>query len=156
MGAVEDEIRTADRSGSPLSVLLVELEEADRLEAVGSAAEVSATFGRFAQAVRSAVRRQDILACETDTRAWIIARDTGRLGAQALGARIVGAVRAAEPWRGAPMSVSVGLAVLGDDGRDHTSLIEAAEESRFAAAASGLGVEDLRPDHEQPGPQPAG
>ena len=47
--------------GSPLSLLLAELEDADRVLAVESRAGAAATFGEFAQAVRGAVRRQDIL-----------------------------------------------------------------------------------------------
>ena len=80
MGAVDDEIRRSEASGAPLSLLLVELDDAERVLAVDSPGEATATFGQFAQAVRTVVRRQDILACETDTRAWIIARNTGRLG----------------------------------------------------------------------------
>ena len=102
--------------------------------------EASATFGRFAQAVRTAVRRRDVLACETDSRAWIIARDTGRAGAQALGLRIAISVPTEESWRGAPLTVSVGLAVLGEDGHDAGALIDAAEQMRFAAEASGIGI----------------
>jgi GGDEF domain-containing protein len=140
MGAVEDEILRSERSGAALSLLLVELEDAERVAAVETESETAAIFGRFAQAVRRSVRRQDILACETDTRAWIIARDAGRPGAEALGSRIAGAVGAAQPWRGAPMTVSIGLAVLGEDGRDRASLVEAAEEARFAAAAGGIEI----------------
>ena len=84
--------------------------------------------------MRSAVRRQDILVCESDARAWIIARDTARAGAHALGERIAAAVRGAA-WQGAPLAASVGVAVLGEDGRTSGELIEAAEEARFAAAA---------------------
>lgn len=138
IGALEEEIqRTA---GGPLSLLLAELEDADRVSAVETASEASATFSEFAQAVRSVVRRQDILVCETDTRAWIIARDTGRPGAQALGARLTEAVRERRPWRGAAMTASVGVAVLGEDGRSSAELMDAAEEARFAAAAAGSGV----------------
>jgi GGDEF domain-containing protein len=140
MGALGDEIRRADTSGAPLSLLVVELDEADRMRAVEGGVGARATFGRFAQAVRSVMRRHDILACESDIRAWIIARDTSRLGAQTLGERIAGAVHAAEPWRGAPLALSVGVAVFGEDGRDVASLVDAAEESRFAAAASGVAV----------------
>jgi GGDEF domain-containing protein len=86
------------------------------------------------------MRRQDILACESETRAWVIARETSRMGAQALGERIAGAVRAEAPWRGAPLAVSVGVAVFGEDGQEVSSLVDAAEESRFAAAASGVAV----------------
>jgi len=138
--ALADEIREADRSGSALSLLLIELEDADRVLAVEAPGEATATFGRFAQAVRSVVRRQDILACETGSRAWVIARETGRLGAHALAARMVAAVGASPAWRGAPLTVTIGFAVLGEDGGEVESLLEAAEEARFAAAASGIGV----------------
>jgi GGDEF domain-containing protein len=110
------------------------------LVAVEPHGEATATFGRFAQAVRTSVRRHDVLACETDSRAWIIARDTGRAGAQALGSRIVTTVPAEESWRGAPLTVSVGLAVLGEDGHNAAALIDTAEQTRFAAEASGIGI----------------
>jgi len=138
--AFKDEIATAARTGAPLSLLRAELDDADRVLAVEPVGEANATFGRFAQAVRSAVRRQDILVCETDSRAWIIARETARAGAQALGGRIAQAVGQAGPWRGAPLRVSVGVAVLGEDGHDSATLVEAAEEAVYAASASGIGI----------------
>jgi GGDEF domain-containing protein len=161
MGALRDEIGRASRAQSPLSLLLVELEEAERLMAAEPGREASATFGRFAQAVRTSLRRRDVLACETDSRAWIIARDTGRAGAQALGARIAASVPAEESWRGAPLTVSVGLAVLGEDGHSAATLIDAAEQARFAAEASGIGIVDggaaeEGPDPSGPGPSLAG
>jgi len=136
--ALQEEIQRS--AGSPLSLLLAELEDADRMLAVETKQGSAATLGHFAQAIRGAVRRQDILVCETDARAWIIARETGRAGAQALGERISAAVSEGQPWRGAPMAASVGVAVLGEDGRSSSELIDAAEESRFAAAADGLAV----------------
>ncbi len=140
VGALRDEIVWAARASLPLSLLLVELDEAERLLAVEPDTEASATFGRFAQAVRTSVRRRDVLACETEARAWIIARDTGRAGAHALGTRIASSVPAEETWRGAPLTVSVGLAVLGEDGYNAAALISAAEQTRFAAEASGIGI----------------
>ena len=161
VGALRDEIVRAARGSLPLSLLLVELDEAHRLVAVEPRGEASATFGRFAQAVRTTVRRRDVLACETDSRAWIIARDTGRAGAQALGWRIATNVPAEESWRGAPLTVSVGLAVLGEDGHNAATLIEAAEQTRFAAEASGIGIvtegdEDADVEPPEPGPGLAG
>lgn len=136
VGALEEEIRAS--AGSPLSLLLVELEDADRVSAARGPDEASETFHRFAAAVRSAVRRQDILVCESEARAWIIARDTTRTGAHSLGERIAGAVEDSQPWQGAPLRATVGVAVLGEDGRTTAELIDAAEEARFAAAARGV------------------
>lgn len=155
VGALHEEIQHSERSGSPLSLLLAELDDAHRVAAVETPDDATTTFGHFAQAVRGVARRQDILVCETDTRAWIIARDTGRAGARALGARIAGAVREAPPWRGVPMAGSVGVAVLGEDGRSPGELIEAAEEARFAATASGVGIvaEGSSEPPSEPGPR---
>ncbi len=144
IGALTDEIQRS--AGAPLSLLLAELEDAEQVAAVERREEAGATFGDFAKAVRGVVRRQDILVCETDSRAWIIARETGRGGAQALGQRIAEAVGAGRPWRGAPLAASVGVAVLGEDGHTPDELIEAAEEARFAAEASGIGVIRAVPD----------
>ena len=156
IGALRDEIVRAERARSPLSLLLVELEEAERMIAVEPRGEASATFGRFAQAVRTALRQRDVLACETESRAWIIARDTGRAGAQALGSRIVTAVPAEQSWRGAPLTVSVGLAVLGEDGHNAATLIDAAEQMRFAAEASGIGIITVDAGEDDAGASPAG
>ncbi len=135
VGTLEHEI---DRSGgSPLSIVLAELEDADKILAVETDAGAAAAFGAYAEAVRRAVGKHDILVFETDTRSWIIGPETGRAGARALGARISAAVAQREPWRGAPMVVSIGVAVLGEDGTTAAELIETAEVARFAASASG-------------------
>jgi GGDEF domain-containing protein len=158
IGALRDEIVRAARAPAPLSLLLVELDDADRLLAAEPRVQASATFGRFAQAVRTALRHRDVLACETESRAWIIARDTGRAGAQALGSRIVMAVPSEGSWGRAPLTVSVGLAVLGEDGHNAASLIDAAEQMRFAAEASGIGIVTDTPGEggsEPPTPGPS-
>jgi GGDEF domain-containing protein len=147
IGALEDEVTRAQKADSLLSLLLVELEDAERVRGVEAEPEATATFGRFAQALRTVVRRQDILACETESRAWIIARDTGRAGATALATRTAKTVREGRSWRGGPMTVNAGIAVYREDGHDAATLIDAAEQAKFAAAAAGLSViRDLPPD----------
>jgi hypothetical protein len=42
--------------------------------------------------------------------------------------------------------------VLGDDGHDATALIDAAEESKYAAAATGRGIANGEPGPETGGP----
>jgi GGDEF domain-containing protein len=138
VGALEDEIGRAGTA--PLALLLAELEDAERVTATEDAAAAGAAFGHFTTAVRGVVRPQDILVSESDSRAWIIARDTARPDAHALGSRVAEAVEAGPAWRGAPLTATVGLAVLGEDGRTSGELIEAAEEARFAASASGTDI----------------
>jgi GGDEF domain-containing protein len=137
VAALEEEVVRSRRSGAALSLLLVELEDGDRLAQSELGAEAAAAFGRFPQAVRSVLRRQDLLASEAQTRVWVIARDTARPGARALGDRIAAAVGELGPLHGAPLTVNVGLAVLGEDAHDCSSLLEAAEEAAFTAAAVG-------------------
>jgi GGDEF domain-containing protein len=139
IGALEEEIGRARHVGSPLSLVLIDLNDADRMMAVEQESARD-TFDRFVQAVRSVVRGQDIVASESESRTWMIARDTGRADAIELASRAAEAVRAEEPWRGAPLTVSAGIAVLGEDGGDTASLIEAAEQAVFLAAASGIDV----------------
>jgi GGDEF domain-containing protein len=138
--ALDEEVARSRRTGAPLALLLVALEDGERLAAAEPEPDVTAAFGRFAQAVRSVLRRQDLLASENETRVWVIARDTGRSGAIALAERVDRAVRGADSLRGVPLTVNMGLAVLGEDGGDAAALLEAAEESCFAAAASGSAV----------------
>ena len=57
---------------------------------------------------------------------------------------------AEQSWRGAPLTVSVGLAVLGEDGRNAAALIDAAEQTRFAAEASGIGIVSDGPGEDGP------
>jgi GGDEF domain-containing protein len=138
IAALQEEIDRA--GGRPLSLLLIELEDGERIVAAEGEDRAGATFAQFTSALRGVARGQDILVRETDTRALIIARDTGRDGATALGARVADAVAAATRWRGAPLIAAVGLAVLGEDAHTADELIGAAEEARFAASASGTGV----------------
>ncbi|MHB8657231.1 MAG: nucleotidyl cyclase domain-containing protein [Solirubrobacteraceae bacterium] len=138
MGAIRDEIAHACAHRAPLALLLAELGDGDRVGHVELEGAATVTFEHFVAAVRGALGEQDILARESPTRAWIIAPDSTRSGAIALGTRVARSVRAAPPWRGAPMTVSVGVAVLGEDGLDAQALIEAAQQACFAAAAQGV------------------
>lgn len=131
------EVQIRRGGGAPLSVVLAELEDADKMLAVETEAGLAATFGAYAEAVRGAVRKRDILVSERGTRTWIIVPEAGRREARALGSRISSAVAQREPWRGAPLVASIGVAVLGEDGSTASELIGAAEEARFAASARG-------------------
>lgn len=148
--ALEGEVARSARTGAPLSLLLIELADVERLVAASPAGEAAAIFDRFARAVREALRAQDILVREGDGRVWAIAGDTGRADASALASRISDAVRSLPSWRGAPLAAEIGVAVLGEDGADAAEMIEAAEVAKFAAQASGIEVSRARPEDRTP------
>jgi GGDEF domain-containing protein len=137
---LEEAIVRARAGGEPLAVVLVELVDADRMLAVERADECAAVLARFGEAVRGAAGPELTIVDEGEGRVWVIAPGADRDGALALGSRIGSAVRAAPPWREAPLAGAVGVALLGDDGEDGGSLIAAAEESMFAAAAAGIEI----------------
>jgi GGDEF domain-containing protein len=138
--ALDEQIAAARGAGAPLSLLLVELEDAERVAAVEPVAVAAAAFGAFSDAVRGALGGGEVFVRGGERRAWVIAPRTARAGAVALGERIASAVALAGRWRGGALSASVGVAVLGEDGGDRRSLVDAAEASRFAAAAAGVAV----------------
>jgi GGDEF domain-containing protein len=135
---LKEEIAVARRRGAPLSLLLIELDEPERMLAMEGTGGPG--FGAFNEAVRSAVRRHDLLATESESRAWVIARDSDGSAARALGLRIAEAIHAAAPWHGASLAVAIGVAMLGPDGGDSGSLMESAEQARFAASAAGVEI----------------
>ena len=126
VATLENEIANARRTRSALSLLVVELDDADRVVA-----------SETPEAVRGAMRPQDVLADEAPTRAWIIMRKADGKEARSRASQIATAVGEAKPWRGAPLRVSTGISVLREDGYDPDALIDAAEQARFGAEASG-------------------
>jgi diguanylate cyclase (GGDEF)-like protein len=137
--ALERQLADGSRSGRRFGLLLVDLDSAERVRLAG-ADEAAAAFAQIGRAVREHVRRADVVAHEDDGRVWVIAGDTARGGANALALRIADAVEAAASLHGAALTVSVGLAVYPDDGREAAALTEQAEEGMFAARAAGTRV----------------
>ena len=139
--ALEDAVAAARAADRQLSLVLVELVDADRILAVEAADECAAVLAAFGDAVRDGTGPGATVLDAGDGRAWVIAPGAGREGAGELGARIATAVREARRWRDAPLIAAVGVAVLGEDGAAAEALIEAAERAMFAAAASGIEIE---------------
>ncbi len=135
---LEHEIALARGRGAPLALLLVELDELERLLAVEG--PEWAGFGVLRDAVCAALDTGDVVADADRRRSWVIAHGRDRADARALAERIVAAVRAGPDWRGAPPAVAVGIAVLGEDADGGRGLIHAAEEARYAAGAAGVAV----------------
>lgn len=145
MSALADEVRGARATARPLSLLLAELEDADRALVCATAERAGTALREFGTRLRGALRSDDILVWESESRFWVIARGTDRAAAHLLGARIAEAVGESGPLGGAPLTASVGVAVLGEDGAGSHELIDAAEEARFRASARGVEVSRRAP-----------
>lgn len=136
LAALERQVAGGGRFG----LLLIEVDDAERLRLAESPEAARELFARAARAVRGCVRRGDILAHEEDGRIWLIAGDALRTGATALAGRSAEAVESAVAARGVPLTVSIGIALFPDDGRTGEELMAQAEEGAFAARAAGVRV----------------
>ena len=124
--------------GAPAAVLAVDVDDAERLLAADLHGEARAALDRVERALRDELRPGDAAVRERDGRLWIIGGGTTLEGARALGRRLAGAASAAASLGGAPLRVSVGIAVSPDDGTDAASLVAHADEGVFAARAAGV------------------
>ena len=125
-------------TGVPSRCWRVEADDAPRLVAADADAATGA-LARVEQAVRGELRPGDVLGREDDGRLWIVAAELGAPGARALAERLADAVAAVAPLRGAPLSVSIGLAASPADGTDRDAH-GAGDESLYAARAAGVPI----------------
>jgi GGDEF domain-containing protein len=154
IATLERHLDRCQREGGGLALLRVELVDADRLVATTTEEERGVPYGRLAQAIRRAIRRQDLVASDHQGRAWVIAPSVGRAGAIALAERIGAGVERGEHWRGAPLAATIGFAIYGEDGHDAATLIERADEAMLAASAAGVRIGEALPsDDPPPGPR---
>jgi len=156
VAALERQLAEGGRSGRPFALLLVELDDAERLRLAEPEPVAEAVFDRVGRAIRDRVRRPDLLAHERDGRTWVIAPEAGRAGAAALAERVADSVEHSGTVGGAALRASIGIAVFPHDGRDAEALIEHAEEQMFAARAAGIRIAggDPAPDSAPPGLRP--
>ncbi len=157
IATLERHVDRAQREGGGLALLRVELVDSERLARAAAEADAAderdrVPYGRLAQAIRRAIRRQDLVASDRQGRAWVIAPAVGRAGAIALAERIGAGVEHGEHWRGAPLAATIGFAVYGEDGQDAAALIERAEEAMLAASAAGVQIGEAPPAPDGGGP----
>jgi GGDEF domain-containing protein len=126
------------RDGRPFAVVLVEVEDADRLLAAQRDDEVDRALAAAEDAVSRALRPGDLLTREAPGRLWVTAPDTAGPAARDLAVRLAGAVAGAAALHGASLRGVAGLAVCPDDARDAEVLAGHAEEALFAARADGV------------------
>jgi GGDEF domain-containing protein len=125
--------------GRGFALLALEIDDVARLLAADPEAGAAA-LSSAQDAVYDELRPGDVLGREHDGRLWIVAAELGASGGRALAERLADAVAAAATLRGAPLSVSIGLAAAPTDGSDAEALAARADEALFAARAAGVPV----------------
>jgi GGDEF domain-containing protein len=119
-----------------LAVLLVELDGVERLVAVGD--DALAAVQAAEHALEGLLRQGDGARREGPGRIWITLPGTGPAGARALTLRIAVAVERTASHRGAPLTVTSGIAVFPSDALDCEGLMDRAEEALLRARAGGV------------------
>jgi GGDEF domain-containing protein len=137
-GPIERRLERQSQDGRPFSVLTMEVDDLDRLLSAATGREVVEAIEAAERAICSHLRPADMLVRERLGRYWLTAPETDLASGRALGQRLADAVSAAAYHHGAPLSMSIGLAVSPDDALDADMLAAHADEGLFAARAAGV------------------
>ena len=124
--------------GRPFVVLAVEADGAERLLASDHDGEAARALERAEEALRREIRADDVVVREHPGRVWLVAPEVDPADARLLGERLGDAVARAASLHGAPLTVSIGIAVCPDDATDPDGLVAHADEGVFAARAAGV------------------
>ena len=139
------ELVTSQRYARPMSLLVVAVDGIDRLvEAFGRPAGDQA-LELAARLVKSAVRREDVLARLDPARFGVVSRETPLSAGRALGERIRSAVEQGQiPVRGQDLALTVSVGVIGIDtigsytaGRTEAEILALAEAALLRSRQSG-------------------
>jgi GGDEF domain-containing protein len=134
-GAIERHLA----GGRPFALVAIEPDDAARVLA-GDPDRGAAALARVEEAIRGELRPADVLGREDGGRLWIVAADLGAPGARALAERLADAVATVAPMRGAPLTISIGLAASPADATDAEALTARADEALYAARAAGVPI----------------
>jgi GGDEF domain-containing protein len=135
---IERRLERQLHDGRPFSVLTMEVDDLDRLLASATGREVVEAIEAAERAICTELRPADMLVRERLGRYWLTAPETDLATCRALGQRLAEAVATAAFHHGAPLALSIGLAVAPDDAIDAEMLAAHADEGLFAARAAGV------------------
>jgi GGDEF domain-containing protein len=135
---IERRLERQLQDGRPFSVLTMEVDDLDRLLASATGREVVEAIEAAERAICNELRPADMLVRERLGRYWLTAPETDLATGRALGQRLAEAVSTAAFHHGAPLALSIGLAVAPDDAIDAEMLAAHADEGLFAARAAGV------------------
>jgi GGDEF domain-containing protein len=132
------ERRAAESEG--FSVLAVEVDDAERLLAADRGGAAARALSAAERAIRETAERAGAGVAADGHRQWVVAAYDDSTSARDLGERLAAAVAAAATLDGAPLEVSIGVAVWPQDARDADALLAHADEGVFAARAAGVRI----------------
>jgi len=134
---LRDEVKLARKTGSPLSVLMIDIDHLRRLNSERGYVEADAVISRVAQLAHKRLRGIDLVARYGGGKFVAILPQTDATGTEAVANKILGAV-AGEGFFGRIGSVtcSVGASTLVP-GIDALSLVKRADQALFDAKRSG-------------------
>ena len=135
---IERRLERQLQDSRPFAVLAMEIDDLDRLLAAATGREVVEAIEAAERAICGELRPADMLVRERLGRYWLTAPETDVSSARALGQRLADAVSSAAFHHGAPLAMSIGLAVAPDDALDAEQLAAHADEGVFAARAAGV------------------
>jgi GGDEF domain-containing protein len=134
--AVEKRLKRFESDKVAFALLALELDDLERLTATGDEANEAIEFAE--RAVSATLRPGDVLVRERAGRYWLAAPETDELAARILAEQLANAVSEAAEHHGAPLTISIGIAVCPLHGTDAAELAAYADEAVFAARAAGV------------------
>jgi len=138
---LERRLASHRHDGRPFALLLVEVDELERLRAAHDADELKAAIRGLERAATAQLRPGDVLVPNDPGRYWVTLGDSDAAAALVAATEFVTAVQAdATALRGTALRLSVGIACSPQDGVELDELLERAEEGVFRARAAGIPI----------------
>jgi diguanylate cyclase (GGDEF)-like protein len=138
--AIAREAERAVRFGRSLGLLMLDLDHFKNVNDTYGHQVGDAALIEIADRVRAEVREVDLVARYGGEEFVVVLPETDRAGAEHIAARVCERVRG-RPLHAAgvevELTVSIGVAVLPDDGTTPSALVRAADEALYAAKAAG-------------------
>lgn len=133
---LKKEVHEADRQGSPLSLLMLDIDDFKRVNDRHGHPAGDAVLGKIGACLQESVREMDLAARYGGEELAVIMPDTFPRQAARIGERIRGAIGALE-FDGFRVTVSIGVAGVGASMTTPEELIRAADDALYKAKRDG-------------------
>ena len=139
LAAIGRRLEQREADGLPFAVIVVEIDDLDRLLASAAGREVALALEAAERGLTAELAPADLIVRERLGRWWLTSPDRDGETARDLGVRVADAIARAQ-LGGVPLKASLGLAICPDDGDGLDALAGRADEGMFAARAAGVPI----------------